>query len=119
MSGSNNVQKAMDWLAGTPDGAKALHAVSDAGEALRSQFPVTLSNSELKYVMERLWAQRSVEGWDRHAHFDVQPIAAGSASNAELKLPAELANVSRVRDLGFTIKAAIKMANFESPSLSR
>lgn len=119
MSGSNNVQKAMDWLAGTPEGAKALGAISDAGEMLRSQLPMTLSNSELKYVMERLWAQRSIEGWDQHAHFDVQPVASRSTSNAEVKLPADLANVSRVRDFGFTIKAAIKMANFESPSLSR
>lgn len=119
MSGSNNVQKAMDWLASTPEGAKALGAIADAGEALRAQLPVTLSNSELKYVMERLWAQRAVEGWDRHAHFDVQPVATGGVGNADIHLPANLANISRVRDYGFTIKAQIKMSNFESPSLVR
>lgn len=119
MSGSNNVQKAMEWLASTPEGAKALAEIAAAGEQLRKDLPMTLSNSELKYVMERLWAQRSVEGWDQKAHFDVQPVAAGTSGHAEIRLPTDLANVSRVRDYGFMIKAQIKMANFESPSLSR
>lgn len=108
----------MDWLADTPEGAKALKSISDAGEMLRSQLPVTLSNSELKYVMQRLWAQRSVGNWDQHAHYDVQPTAMGNAGMAEIKLPSHLANVSRVRDYGFTILASIPKANFESPSLS-
>ena len=119
MSRSNNVQKAMDWLASTPEGAKALGEIAAAGDRLRAELPLTLSNSELKYVMERLWAQRSVEGWDQHARFDVQPVAAGLSGNAEIRRPTDLANVSRVRDYGFMIKAQIKMANFESPSLSR
>lgn len=119
MIASNNVQKAMDWLAATPEGAKALSTISEAGETLRAQLPMTLSNSELKYVMERLWAQRSVEGWEQRARFDVQPVAAGLSGNAHIKLPTDLANITRVRDFGFMIKAQIKMANFESPSLSR
>lgn len=119
MSGTHNVEKAMDWLAETPEGAKALKAVSDAGETLRAQLPVMLSNSELKYVMERLWAQRSVEGWDQHARYNVQPTATGAANIAELRLPAHLANINRVRDYGFAIKASIPKSNFEAPILSR
>lgn len=119
MSDTNNVQKAMDWLAETPDGASALKAVSDAGEALRAQLPVRLSNAELRYVMERLWAQRSTEGWDQHARYNVQPTVAGATGIAEVKLPANLANVRRVRDYGFAIKASIPKSDFEELSRNR
>ncbi|VBY40166.1 Uncharacterised protein [Burkholderia pseudomallei] len=112
MGNSNNVQAAMDWLADTADGALALKAVSDAGEALRSKLPIQLSNSELQYVMQRLWVQRAPEGWDQNAHFDVQPTAAGAAGVAPANLPANLSVVNRVRDFGFVIRASIPQSRF-------
>lgn len=112
MSGENNVQKAMDWLADTPDGAIALKAVSDAGEQLRSKLPAKLSNAELKYVMSKLWTQRSADGWSQNAHFDIQPIAANAVGVAAAHLPANLNVVNRVRNLGFVIRASIPSPSF-------
>lgn len=109
---SNNVTKAMAWLADTDEGSKALDAVAQAGEALRKSSPVKLANSELKYIMERLWAQRGIEGWDDKAHFDVQSDVRGEPKLATIKVPNSISAGLKVRGKGFVILAAIPQARF-------
>jgi hypothetical protein len=110
---ANNVQTAMDWLADTSEGDQALKALSDAGEALRAKLPVKLTNAELKYLVERLWAQRAVGGWDTKQHFEIQTVS--SDQQLELSRPlaaSALTEPARVRNFGFIIKASIPQANF-------
>ncbi|MES3153061.1 hypothetical protein [Sphingomonas faeni] len=110
---ANNVTTALNWLADTPEGAIALKGVADAGEALRKALPVKLTNDELKYVIERLWAQRATEGWDAKAHFDVQTTGGShSAELSRIKVPTALIADLKIRDLGFVIKAEIPQPRF-------
>jgi hypothetical protein len=108
----SNVSRALDWLADTKEGSEALRQVAEVGEQIRKQSPVKLSNNELKYVMERLWAQRSETGWDEEKHFDIQPTTEASDQMRSIKLPIGLATKLRVRNLGFVIKAAIPQPGF-------
>lgn len=108
----NNVTKAMNWLADTPEGGAVLSAIAEAGEAVRAKLPVKLSNGELKYVMEHLWAQRGTEGWSADAHFDVQPSSESTAGLSKIHAPTQIAGALKVRNKGFVILASIPQARF-------
>ena len=108
----SKVSKAFDWLAETPEGAAALKEIAGSGEKLRKAIPGGLDNSELKYVLQRLWTQRGLEGWDKEAHFDIQPEAQNEKLAKEIHLPTELNTRLRVRNGGFVIRASIPQALF-------
>ena len=109
---ANNVQAAMDFLADTAEGDEALKALSDAGEALRAKLPIKLNNGELKYLIERLWAQRAATGWDTKQHFEIQTIAPNQLEVTRPLAAAALTEPARVRNFGFIIRASIPQANF-------
>jgi hypothetical protein len=117
----DKVQAAMDWLAETPGGDQTLKALSDYIETLRAKIPTDLNNAELRYVMERLMSQRSLEDWDKKiepaevAGYALQPFGAlfpQQTGMTRAQLPAELLNSSRVLNYGFVIKASIPSARF-------
>ena len=109
---SNNVTEAMNWLADNAEGTKVLEAVADAGDAIRRQIPTKLSNAEFKYVMEKLWAQRGVEGWDKTSRFDVKADAATSPQLRAIAAPTQISAGLRGRGRGFVILASIPQARF-------
>ncbi|MEO7494851.1 MAG: hypothetical protein ABIT83_16060, partial [Massilia sp.] len=63
-------------------------------------------------VISKLWTQRTADGWTQTAHFDIQPVAANAIGVAAANLPANLAVVKRVRNLGFVIRASIPAPSF-------
>lgn len=108
----SNVSKALDWLADSEEGSKALKLIADLGDQIRNQMPIELSNAELKYVMERLWAQRAETGWNDEKQFDIQPATESAEQVRAINLPTGLATRLRVRNFGFVIKASIPQARF-------
>jgi hypothetical protein len=117
----DKVQSAMDWLADTPGGDQALQGLSDYIEGMRRQIPTTLNNAELRYVMERLIAQRSLENWDARLEpadvsgYAVQPFGAlfpQATGLTSAQLPSQFQNNVRVVNYGFIIKAKIQGARF-------
>ncbi|MBI2761522.1 MAG: hypothetical protein HYX51_08870 [Chloroflexi bacterium] len=117
----DKVQVAMDWLAETPGGDQALKALADASEALRAKLPNELNNAEIRYVLERLMQQRSLDGWDKKleladvAGFTNQPIGALFPQQTGLtraQLPSELLGSVRILNYGFIIKASIPPGSF-------
>lgn len=112
----DKVQSAMDWLAETPGGDQALKGLADHIEGLRRQIPTDLNNAEMKYVMERLMAQRTVEGWDEKIEpaevsaYALQPFGAlfpQQTGMTSAQLPSQLSRTGRILNYGFLIKGSI------------
>jgi hypothetical protein len=112
----DNIQKAMDWLAETPGGDQALKALSDAGEALRAAIPTELNDAELRYILERLMAQRNLGNWTEKlepaevAGYDLQPVGGlfpTATGMTKADLSPQLMQTARVLNYGFIIKASI------------
>jgi hypothetical protein len=117
----DKVQTAMDWLADTSGGDQALQGLADYIEGMRRQIPTALNNAELRYVMERLISQRSLENWDARLEpadvsgFALQPIGAlfpQATGLTRAQLPSQFENNVRVVNYGFVIKALIPGARF-------
>jgi hypothetical protein len=117
----DKVQDAMDWLAETPGGDAALKSLADACENMRATIPTQLNNAELRYVLERLMAQRNLKGWDAKlepaevAGYDLQPIGAlfpQATGMTKAQLTPQLLQTSRVVNYGFVIKADIPASRF-------
>ncbi|HLZ72887.1 MAG TPA: hypothetical protein VKV26_23530 [Dehalococcoidia bacterium] len=115
------VQEALRWLADTSGGDQALAALSGAFEALRRALPTQLDNAEMKYVLERLVQQRSLEGWDKKlepaevAGYTVQPFAAlfpTLTGISSAQVPAELSQIARPVNYGFQIRASVPPTRF-------
>lgn len=109
---ANNVSKAFDWIANSKEGNEALDQIHKVGELIREQFPGELNNAELKYLMERLWAQRGLEGWNEEFNFNVQPSSDDKSVLDRIELPDALNNELRIRNRAFVVKASIPQANF-------
>jgi hypothetical protein len=111
----------MDWLAETPGGDQALKGLADSIETLRREIPTELNNAELRYIVERLVAQRSLDNWEKKvepadvAGFALQPFGAlfpQATGIGRAQLPSELNNSVRIVNSGFAIKAKIPAGMF-------